>query len=1436
MNSNTPTGTGGPPTSFKTNVNRAKTKRWVEAKSYSYDGDDWGEVDDYDEYGGYDTAPPQKATGLRQQGQSAAFSAGTFQGQEQMLESPLEAHEQIYIAPGGQPSQLQQEYGGQSAVSNQSYQRPIPGRKDSFNQGDERRAFSAGTPQYIGPSGAFAGQFPFQQDQDLSPGNPQMRMLPHGPQGPQIYQQSNQNRSRPSIEGQSRPLGHGPPPTSYRGVSYSDRPRQPGDSSRTHSMTSTTSSQEFHNRRDFSPSAMPQPLHTQTREAPPRKSSLGQDDTQRLASGYFQPQMNSQTPITAVSDVAGASGPTDQEDRLDSTTVKPLPFVRPADIYKRMAEEQAKERQSQESSRPSMDAIIGSLPRDTSPSRSALRPSIDSSRGAPITQRSFEEGDDSDRAQPTLRPVAGTKDERGIEETASNKAEPSFRSTPESDAGASQTQPAAFGTRGSSDSPRLPDVPRMSGFGESFLGSMGNTDGNFQNLNPNQEKPAETLQSPAYLSAHDSPASALQHQHSQGFRSVVSKAFEDQVPPTPTSTTGSAIERSNSESTNDISPIVSRAPSAVAPETRLKQAEVRNDDIPVIAEESTTGTPRPNSQDTILAARSLARKPSPSRGSQLELSTPVSPPVIPGHRRNISTPSPDNSPARTPAVELSQQLRQPQEAELAVTTPTSMTHNSSTGSNGMPRTDEKTSVNNIIPQPVGYMNSEATPAAISALSRADSPSKSRVRDLADRFESRDLSRQGSDSSLLGSTASPKAGNVEKSLPPRPPADRLESFRPHLPGGWDSYASSAPASSRLPGCRGQAQDLMNDDRTNLRTSEPSTLQQQHEETMDAGEYHGSQSKPRTTSGISDESIDITPTTVRHTLSKPPEQLSISDPFSAVAAAGAALAGAFTAAVGLDQQEPEVVQPSTNQEPRPDDFNAARDRSVSLRNSAFHPEASKPWTFQDDDSASSVAPTPLDAIRDQRNDSDNLNYFPPVVPLKQRPYPIETMGETTPSRPQILPTMSTETSPNDYESDRLRKQLVRELSPHAEHFPEDQMKSPSASRLDESGLSTSPSMRRQEHDSMFLPQEYDSYWNGSNNGDSISHRASHDVTLMENHTGRDVGENAAVMTVPYSNVGTPGASAEPSMSPSHSNNASQLLEVRPNQLTHRFSWEPVPEEINAPLQDGVPGDVSGNGGLRDHSHNTIKPKQDDTRPISLGLPEAEKEVMEEPADVYEKLPKMVDPIPEIRLRPADSTRSEDHHAEQPTESTPLPPLPTDPATIPSFRAILALKDATERIQTYKATREQFAHMNIGLDHWLIATMNDLPEHSDLLKNGGTFGTVSGHRPSPSRTKFPGLRVVSGQSPQQAQHQPYVGTNPQMMPPSPNSPAAINSASSSGYSPGGSSGRISGQQMQSKGKDLLHSAGLFGGKANTAAKGLFSKGRSKFRGSGSADKVDS
>ena len=75
----------GPPPSFQTNINRTKTRKWTEAKQYNYDGDDWGDVDPYDEYGSYpepsQAAQPTQAMHQRQQSfdrgdERRVFSAG----------------------------------------------------------------------------------------------------------------------------------------------------------------------------------------------------------------------------------------------------------------------------------------------------------------------------------------------------------------------------------------------------------------------------------------------------------------------------------------------------------------------------------------------------------------------------------------------------------------------------------------------------------------------------------------------------------------------------------------------------------------------------------------------------------------------------------------------------------------------------------------------------------------------------------------------------------------------------------------------------------------------------------------------------------------------------------------------------------------------------------------------------------------------------------------------------------------------------------------------------------------------------------------------------------------------------------------------------------------------------------------------------------------
>jgi hypothetical protein len=165
-------------------------------------------------------------------------------------------------------------------------------------------------------------------------------------------------------------------------------------------------------------------------------------------------------------------------------------------------------------------------------------------------------------------------------------------------------------------------------------------------------------------------------------------------------------------------------------------------------------------------------------------------------------------------------------------------------------------------------------------------------------------------------------------------------------------------------------------------------------------------------------------------------------------------------------------------------------------------------------------------------------------------------------------------------------------------------------------------------------------------------------------------------------------------------------------------------------------------------------------------------------------------------------------------PLPALPGEPSRLLAFREILAIKSPSERIQAFTSTQEQFSNMNSGLSQWIVATTHDLPEHAALLTNGGRFSSDA--RISPAQGKFPAVRIPSGQP----------GTNFNASP-------QTGSYSPAGTSPGGLGGNT--HQVQAKRKDLLHTAGIFGGKANVAAKGLFAKGKSKFRVSGGGDKVD-
>ena len=1497
----------GHPTTFNTNVNRAKTKKWVEAKSYSYDGDDWGDVDDYDEYRGYEEpepAPEPKPTGLRQRGQSASrMPQDPYSNRQDPYQSPVDAR--IHGSLGG-PSGQQQQYGSRSVTSPQAQPSGIR-RMNSFDPEDERRAFSAGgPPSSIGntrqetrtPSQQNTGQNVAAHDFQPEQKHPDQR--PHGQPSP--ARTSVQTPRRPSTDEVAKYDGQPQQqPGSYHDT-HPDEPRQPDSGGRTRSMASTNSALDFQNRRDFSPSALPQPLQTRGSPSPhsrsspnhpPRKSSMSQEAAPAVPFGAQAPPM---------------TGKRDAENSLSSreraaSGGKALPFVRPADIYRRMQEERERERQPQESVRPSMDTLIG---------KSTERPDLGISQDSELGQRS----------KPTLDPVTERRSEYGLEEVNLDeqpKAGPEERRPTTSKRFELPKRKSALSDQGASGSlqPMLPDVSRVSGFGESFFGSTNSIGEPSQGPLIKSAGPTTSVLAEQEPN-RPAPDKDLRNQPSLGFTSAVHEAFdraEDQVPPTPSSAAGSTVGRSTSGGTSAVSPIISRDTSMSTGHWNSKLPGIEDVTTPTTVDAHEENSARPLSTSSLGTPKQVTRKPSPSTATIPQSADSPPPSFVPGHRRDLSTPSPDNSPARTPALEANRHLRQPQEVELAAASPTEPSFSKSNSSNAsevaeqepaLPQSSEMASreisdlqvntkaKNNDLPGKADTAGSPIRHPQNYLRTRTDSGSSSRVRDLADKFESGSRPGSAHSSTPRGSLL---GNNMPKDdlVPPRPLADRMESFRPHLPGGWESSASIAPAAA-------------------LRQSEPTVNRTQPDPIANIGR----------TSEDHASSADRAPSSVSQIKDASEEAL------TAVAAAGTALAGAFAAAVGMDQQKgPEASTTETPSDKNPDDertqaFEAAdQEHKISI-NAVVNPEAAKPYlpdTLEDEASTAEPTPLPQGTPLHRTDDSASPDFFSSPRTHKHDSTVGRGQGTLPINRPSMLPSLSTDTQTPQYESDRLRREIVRELDPNTSEPTTAQ--SDYSNYEDTSRLSTNRSLPRPGYESGVLPREYESYWNDANSDDDTSHLSGEPVRLEDATTARRQ-HGAAVVGEPLRphHVEQDDSAGEPLQldskqheAPSDHANMDEGPQDSPQVLQRRFSWEqplqsPQPNLADPDAKTEAPNASSSNFPRSADSDSvreapdvpissflmssvypegkSFEPKDrsealhlftppnvevalGDNAPRALGpdksFSQSQDEVGQpEVADTEGDLPGH-----QYGLETAPSLLQDDHagHADsvyddgatrvvqqspilpneprrdiespaaepslplvheasrtlsaQPDELPPLPPPNAQPK-IAAFREILALKAPLERIQAYDETRQQFANLNTGLAHWLAVKASELPEHADLFVDSSRRPAFQSHKPSPSRIKLGGLLQSGSHSTQQ------YSANP-----SPAADGAPSNASPYGYSPSvGSGGKLSSQQVQAKGKDLLHSAGVFGGKANVAAKGLFSKGKSKLRGSSGLEKV--
>ena len=163
-----------------------------------------------------------------------------------------------------------------------------------------------------------------------------------------------------------------------------------------------------------------------------------------------------------------------QRDRTGSTSEKPLPFVRPAEIYRRMQEEKERQRQSQESSRPSIDAANPDIDNQQSTSNQSLpRDSQDNlhpgARGT-VTGTPTA-GEIEGRYHQAPHPAADSTSDLHTNGNIVNAQAPIQQQQIEASGVQSTSQEPPKSTTSTSLLPVLPEVTRMSAFGESFLSS-----------------------------------------------------------------------------------------------------------------------------------------------------------------------------------------------------------------------------------------------------------------------------------------------------------------------------------------------------------------------------------------------------------------------------------------------------------------------------------------------------------------------------------------------------------------------------------------------------------------------------------------------------------------------------------------------------------------------------------------------------------------------------------------------------------------------------------------------------------------------------------------------------------------------------------------------------------------------------------------------------
>ncbi|KAJ6032249.1 hypothetical protein N7540_002981 [Penicillium herquei] len=373
------------------------------------------------------------------------------------------------------------------------------------------------------------------------------------------------------------------------------------------------------------------------------------------------------------------------------------------------------------------------------------------------------------------------------------------------------------------------------------------------------------------------------------------------------------------------------------------------------------------------------------------------------------------------------------------------------------------------------------------------------------------------------------------------------------------------------------------------------------------------------------------------------------------------------------------------------------------------------------------------------------------------------------PTIIPATAMNDSPEDGDSDRLREEIMRSLSREGSQEPE-QIPQPQTGESRETSI----------------PHQYEKYWDGQTgpSPEEVPRPLVSDAHPDWNKT-HPLGSQD-----PYASNQAP---VEPSV-------AVDEAPKKPH-LGRRFSWESTSTATDSAPQTAPASEEPL--ASRDEESATRAPG-----PVGGELPNYDSE-----GSQRTEKPRLsiVPPIPEGGISPPVQVMGPVDGLEPRTnipEVSALGASTVDEKKLQGFRDILNLTSTSERTKAFDKTRDQFAVLNSGLNNWLQMTIHDHPEHADVVQSSRNPTTIQ--RKSPTRTRFPKLTSLGAITTSRDDATP--------------------TATSHIRRPSGNIGTIMNKSnVEQRGKEFLHTAGTFGGKAGEAAKGLFAKGRSKFRASG-------